>query len=66
MKSLIYKIAAIFGVIFTIFQLGKRNGKTALKNEINENNLKNVKTAQQNNKVNLNLSRDDLIDKLSK
>jgi len=66
MKSLIYKIAAIFGVIFTIFQLGKRNGKTALKNEINENNLKNVKIAQQNNKVNFNLDRDQLIDKLSK
>ncbi len=43
MKIFIYKILGIFGAIFTIFQLGKRSGKTTLKNQINKNRLENVK-----------------------
>tara|TARA_S200002703_G_scaffold135922_1_gene125009 strand:- start:1448 stop:1660 length:213 start_codon:yes stop_codon:yes gene_type:complete len=43
MKSLIYKILAIFGMIFAIFRLGKASGKTALKNEINKNRIEDVK-----------------------
>ena len=41
MKSLIF-VAAIFSNIYYI-SIRKRNGKTALKNEINENNLKMLK-----------------------
>jgi len=43
MKSLIYKILGIFGVLFAFFQLGKRSGKNTLKNEINKNRLEDVK-----------------------
>jgi hypothetical protein len=43
MKTLFYKILAVFGAIFAIFQLGKRSGKTTLRNEINKNRLEDVK-----------------------
>jgi len=43
MKSLIYKILGVFGVLFTFFQLGKRSGKNDLKNEINKNRIEDVK-----------------------
>lgn len=65
MKSLILKILGIFGTIFAIFQLGKRSGKAALKNEINKQTLEDVKKATKNNKINSNLTRNELINKLS-
>jgi hypothetical protein len=43
MKSLIYKILGIFGVLFAFFQLGKKSGKNDLKNQINKNRLEDVK-----------------------
>jgi hypothetical protein len=46
MKNLFYKILAIFGMIFAIFQLGKKSGKTTLKNEINKKTLEDVKETQ--------------------
>lgn len=43
MKNLIYKILGGLGLLFTFFQLGKKSGKTALKNEINKNRIEDVK-----------------------
>jgi hypothetical protein len=48
MKTFFYKILAIFGMIFAIFQLGKRSGKATLENKINKNRLEDVK---QTNKI---------------
>lgn len=65
MKTFFYKILAIFGIVFTIFQLGKRSGKATLKNEINKKTLDDVKKATENNRINSNLARSELINKLS-
>tara|TARA_Y100000401_G_scaffold29233_2_gene21286 strand:- start:3710 stop:3916 length:207 start_codon:yes stop_codon:yes gene_type:complete len=62
MKSLIYKILAIFGAIFAIFQLGKRSGKTTLKNEINKQTLKDVGKAKTIDKRVSNMSLNDKLD----
>lgn len=59
MKSLIYKILGIFGVLFAFFQLGKRNGKNTLKNEINKKTLEDVKKAKTINKRVSNMSFND-------
>lgn len=66
MKSLIYKILAIFGAIFTIFKLGKESGKTALKNEINKNTLKNARESKKRQLKRTNDSIDDVRSRMSK
>jgi len=43
MKSLIYKILGVLGLLFTFFRLGKRSGKNDLKNQINKNRLEDVR-----------------------
>lgn len=62
MKNLFYKILAIFGMIFAIFQLGKKSGKTTLKNEINKKTLEDVKKAKNINKRVSNMSLNDKLD----
>jgi len=62
MKSLIYKILGIFGVLFAFFQIGKRNGKNTLKNEINKKTLEDVKKAKTINKRVSNMSFNDKLD----
>jgi len=62
MKSLIYKILGIFGVLFAFFQIGKRSGKTTLKNEINKKTLEDVKKAKTINKKVSNMSFNDKLD----
>lgn len=62
MKSLIYKILGIFGVLFASFQIGKRSGKTTLKNEINKKTLENVKEAKTIDKRINNMSLNDKLD----
>jgi len=66
MKSLIYKILGIFGVLFAFFQIGKRSGKTTLKNEINKNRLEDVKRTNELEEEIRNLSNDSLRRKLQK
>ena len=66
MKTLIYKILGIFGVLFAFFQLGKRNGKTTLKNEINKKTLEDVKKAKTIDEEINNMSNSDLDDLLRK
>ena len=46
MKNLIYKILGGLGLLFTFFRLGKTSGKNDLKNEINEQILKNAKESK--------------------
>lgn len=43
MKTFFYNILGILGVLFAVFQLGKRSGKNDLKNQINKNRLEDVK-----------------------
>lgn len=43
MKSLIYKILGVLGLLFTFFRLGKISGKNDLKNEINKNRIEDVR-----------------------
>ena len=62
MKNLIYKIAGVLGLVFAIFQLGKRNGKTTLKNEITQKTLKDVENSKRIEKKINNMSRDDKLD----
>jgi hypothetical protein len=62
MKTFIYKLLGVFGAIFTIFQLGKRSGKTTLKNEINKKTLEDVKKAKTINKRVSNMSFNDKLD----
>ena len=62
MKTFFYKILAIFGIIFTIFQLGKRSGKTTLKNEINKKTLDDVKKAKTIDERVSNMSLNDKLD----
>ncbi len=62
MKNYFYKILAIFGMVFAIFQLGKRSGKATLKNEINKKTLKDVKKAKTIDKRVSNMSLNDKLD----
>jgi len=66
MKSLIYKALGAFGVILTIFSLGKRSGKIALKNQIIKQTLKDVKKSKIIDKKIDNMSSSDLDDLLRK
>ena len=66
MKNLIYKILGVLGLLFTFFRLGKRSGKTALKNEINKQTLKDVKKSKTINEEVDNMSNSDLDDLLRK
>jgi cell division protein FtsB len=66
MKSLIYKILGIFGVLFAFFQIGKRNGKNTLKNEINKNRLEDVKRTNKLEEEIRNLDNDSARAKLQK
>lgn len=66
MKSLFYKILAIFGAVFAIFQLGKRNGKITLKNEINKQTLEDVRKSKTIDKEIDNMSNSDLDNLLRK
>jgi len=66
MKNLFYKILAIFGMIFAIFQLGKKSGKTTLKNEINKKTLEDVKKAKTIDEEIDNMSNSGLDDLLRK
>ena len=66
MKSLIYKILGIFGVLFASFQLGKRSGKITLKNQINKNRLEDVKKTNQIKKDIRNLDDDSVRRRLQK
>lgn len=66
MKNLIYKILGLFGVLFAFFQLGKRNGKTALKNEINKQTLKDVKESKKRQIKRASDSIDDVRSRMSK
>ena len=64
MKNICYKILAIFGMIFAIFQLGKKSGKTTLKNEINKQTLKDVKETQKIKNRISKLTIDEQLDRL--
>ena len=66
MKSLIYKILGIFGVLFASFQLGKRSGKNDLKNEINKNRLEDVRKTNKIKEDIRNLDIDSARAKLQK
>jgi hypothetical protein len=66
MKSLIYKILGIFGVLFASFQLGKKSGKNTLKNEINKNRLEDVKRTNKLEEEIRNLDIDSARAKLQK
>lgn len=66
MKNIFYKILGIFGVLLAFFQLGKRSGKTALKNEINKQTLKDVKKSKAINEEVDNMSNSALDDLLRK
>lgn len=59
MKQLIYKILGTLGMVFAIFQLGKRNGKTNLKNKITKDTLQDVKNSKNIKTEINNMSRDD-------
>jgi len=66
MKNLFYKILAIVGMIFAIFQLGKKSGKATLKNEINKKTLDDVKKAKTIDEEIDNMSNSDLDNLLRK
>ena len=62
MKNLFYKILAIVGMIFAIFQLGKKSGKATLKNKINKKTLEDVKKAKTIDERVSNMSLNDKLD----
>jgi len=64
MKSLIYKILGIFGVLFASFQIGKKSGKNTLKNQINKKRLEDVKKTNKLEEEIRNLDNDSLRRKL--
>lgn len=66
MKTFFYKILAIFGMMFAIFQLGKRSGKATLKNEINKQTLEDVKKSKKRQIERANDSIDVVRDRMSK
>jgi len=66
MKNLFYKILAIVGMIFAIFQLGKKSGKATLKNKINKKTLEDVKKAKTIDEEIDNMSNSGLDDLLRK
>lgn len=66
MKSLIYKILGVLGLLFTTFQLGKRSGKNDLKNEINKNRIEDVKRTNKIKEDIRNLDIDSARAKLQK
>jgi len=66
MKTLIYKILGIFGVLLAFFQIGKKSGKNTLKNEINKNRLEDVKRTNKLEEEIRNLDTDSARAKLQK
>lgn len=66
MKNLIYKILGGLVVLFASFQLGKKSGKTALKNEINKNRIEDVKRTNKIKEDISNLDDDTARAKLQK
>tara|TARA_R100001591_G_scaffold85401_1_gene91787 strand:+ start:980 stop:1192 length:213 start_codon:yes stop_codon:yes gene_type:complete len=66
MKTLVYKIAGVLGILFAFFQLGKRSGKTTLKNEINKNRLEDVRKSNKIKKDILDLDDDSARRRLQK
>tara|TARA_R110002110_G_scaffold359617_1_gene569475 strand:- start:277 stop:480 length:204 start_codon:yes stop_codon:yes gene_type:complete len=60
--NIFYKLAGIFGVIFSIFFIGKKSGKNQIKNQINKETLNDVRKSKEINKKVSAMSDDELRD----
>lgn len=45
--NIFYKLAGIFGVIFSIFFIGRKSGKNQIKNQINKETLNDIKKSNE-------------------